>query len=55
MDEECRQHDELALSEIDRLRCLPEQREADRNQGIDCTGREAGHQKLDEGSHWSSL
>src|SRR4029077_16202009 len=51
-NEERRQHDELALGEIDRLRCLPEQREPDGNQRINCTGREAGYQKLNEGSHW---
>ena len=40
-DEERRQHDEFALGEIDRLRRLPQQREADRDQGVDRPGREA--------------
>ena len=47
-DEKRRQHDEFALGEIDRLRRLPQQRESDRNQGIDRPGREAGYQELNE-------
>jgi len=45
-DEKARQHDELALREVDRLRRLPEQREADRDQRVDRAGREACYEKL---------
>ncbi|MFZ3247651.1 MAG: hypothetical protein WA214_02055, partial [Pseudolabrys sp.] len=40
------------MGEIDRLRCLPEQRETNGNQRVNRTGREAGYQKLNKGSHW---
>ena len=49
--EEGRQHDELALREIDGLRGLPEQREADRRQRIDRAGGQAGDQQLEEIGH----
>ena len=45
-NKERRQHDELALGEIDCLRGLPQEREADRNQGVDCAGSESRNQKL---------
>jgi len=47
-DEERRQHDELALGEVDRLGGLPEQREADRDERVDAAGREAGDEELEE-------
>lgn len=50
-DEECRQHDELALGEVDGLGGLPDQREADRHQGVNRPGSKTGNQKLDEGGH----
>src|SRR5215475_14323202 len=55
-NEKRRQHDELALGKVDGLRRLPDQREADGDEGIDRTGREPGYQKLDKGSHrWRRL
>src|SRR5690349_14706994 len=53
-NEKCRHHDKLALGEIDRLRGLPKQREADRHQGVDRPGREAGHHELNKRSHQGS-
>ena len=44
--EERRQHDEFALGEIDGLRRLPEQREADRHQRVDRAGGEPGYHQL---------
>ena len=49
--EEGRQHDELALGEVDRLRGLPQQGEADGDEGVDRPGRQSGHQELNERSH----
>ena len=53
--EEGRQHHELALGEIDGLRGLPEQREADRRQRVDRAGGEAGNHQLEEVSHGAAL
>src|SRR5215475_3466704 len=51
-DEERRQHDELALGEVDRLRGLPQQREPDRHQRVDGAGGEARNQELEDvGQH----
>ena len=47
-DEERRQHDELALREVDRLRGLPQQREADRDQRVDAAGREPRDEELEK-------
>ena len=49
--EEGRQHDKFALGEIDGLRRLPQQREADGDQRIDRAGRQPGNQKLNKGRH----
>ena len=46
-----RQHDELALGEVDRLRGLPDQREADRSQRIDRARGDAGNEISDEFGH----
>src|SRR3989441_8859590 len=45
---ECRKHDELALGEVDRVRRLPQQHEADGGHRVDRADRDAGHQELDE-------
>jgi hypothetical protein len=54
---ERRQHDELALREVDRPRRLPQQSEAQRRKRVDRAGRGAGHKKLDQVPHdaFSSL
>ena len=44
--EDRRQHDEFALGEIDRLRGLPDQREADGGQRVDGAGRQSGNQRF---------
>ena len=49
--EERRQHDELALGEVDGLRGLPQQREADRDQRVDRPGRKPRDEKLEEIAH----
>ena len=49
--EEGRQHDEFALREVDGLRGLPQQREADGDQRIDRSRGEAADQDLDQLRH----
>ena len=51
--EEGRQHDELALGEVDRLGGLPEQREADGGERVDRSRRQARQDDLDELGHAS--
>ena len=60
--QEGRQHDEFALREIDGLRGLPQQREADRDNGIDRPGGETCDQEIEKVGHgglryldWRSL
>jgi hypothetical protein len=50
-DEERRDHHELALGEVDRLRGLPEQHEADRDERVDAPGREARDEELQDVGH----
>src|SRR6267142_283230 len=45
-DEEGGQHDEFALREVDRLRRLPQQHEADGDQRVDAACRQAGESEL---------
>ena len=52
--QERRQHDEFALREIDGLRRLPQQREADRDEGVDRPGRKTCHEKIEQIGHASS-
>src|SRR5262249_5337976 len=49
--EEGRQHDELALGEIDGLRGLPQEREADGGERVDASGRKPGNQQLEDVGH----
>jgi hypothetical protein len=51
--QERRQHHEFALREIDGLRRLPQQREADRDEGVDRPGREARHEQIKQVGHAS--
>src|SRR5256885_17221265 len=46
-----RQHDELALRKVDRVRRLPEQHEADGGHGVDGADGHTGHAELDEIRH----
>src|SRR5262249_44220588 len=48
---ERRQHDELALRKVDRVRRLPEQHEADGGHGVDGADGHTGHAELDEIRH----
>src|SRR5438270_4634285 len=50
--QERRQHHELALREIDGLRGLPQQREADRDQRIDRAGGKSRDQKIEQIGHF---
>ena len=45
------QDHELALREVDRVRRLPQQHEADGGHGVDGADRDAGHQELEEVRH----
>src|SRR6202011_1998327 len=49
--QECRQHHEFALCEIDGLRGLPQQREAHRHQGVDGAGGKPRNQKVEQIGH----
>src|SRR6266496_1228626 len=51
--QERRQHDEFALREIDGLRRLPQQRETDRDDGVDRPGRKTCHEKIKQIGHAS--
>ena len=53
--EEGGQHDKFALGEIDALRRLPEQREANRRKGVDGAGGQAGDQQLEKVGHGCSM
>src|SRR5262249_10850971 len=46
--EKRRQHDELALREVDGLRGLPEQHEADRDERVDAARRDARDRQLQQ-------
>ena len=45
------EHHELALREVDDAGRLPQQREAERREGVDRAGRDAGHDELNQVAH----
>jgi hypothetical protein len=46
--QERRQHDELALRKIDGLRCLPQQREPDGDDGVDRPRRQSRDDQVEQ-------
>ena len=47
------QHDDLPLSDVERLRALEDDHEANGDEGVHHAQRQSGDDQLEEESHWS--